>query len=352
MSVINKMLRDLDSRQAAGGIPFQMPAATASGAVFQKDSDRAGFLSGSLRFALVMAALVLGGGAGAWWYLNQSKAPLLKVEPIRALSTPAVNVLVAVEPASVLPAPAPVVAIFPVPESGTVGMDRSLKMDATFKWFKSHGKAAKPEVVAGTQRGESISAMSARTSPSSAIASPAPVTAPHNLLRRSPALDSLAQAQSLWTAGSRDAAINLLRETLAATERAHLADTTSANNSVLASLARELARMQLAEGQVSQALAMLTRLEQALSGFADVWALRGNAAQRLGRHEESTLAYLTALKLRPDEARWMLGAAVSLAAQGKTSNAAELAEKARASGVLSPEVATYLRQLGVTLQER
>jgi Flp pilus assembly protein TadD len=120
----------------------------------------------------------------------------------------------------------------------------------------------------------------------------------------------------------------------------------------LASLARELARMELAEGQVSQALAMLTRLEPALSGFADVWAVRGNAAQRLGRHQESAAAYMMALKLRPDEPRWMLGAAVSLAAQGQTAAAAELAEKARAGGVLSREVAAYLRQLGVALRER
>lgn len=72
----------------------------------------------------------------------------------------------------------------------------------------------------------------------------------------------------------------------------------------------------------------------------------------LRRHEESASAYLMALKLRLEEARWMLGAAVSLAAQGQTARAAELAEKARAGGVLSREVATYLRQLGVPLRER
>ncbi len=121
---------------------------------------------------------------------------------------------------------------------------------------------------------------------------------------------------------------------------------------MLASLARELARMELAQGRVSQALELLTRLEPALSGVADVWALRGNAAQRLGRHSESVAAYLMALKLRPNEARWMLGAAISLAIQGQMAEAAELAEKARAGGALSPEVAAYLRQLGVPLRER
>lgn len=97
---------------------------------------------------------------------------------------------------------------------------------------------------------------------------------------------------------------------------------------------------------------MLTRLEPALAGAADVWAIRGNAAQRLGRHAESAAAYQRALTLRPNEPRWMLGAAVSLAAQGQTIAAAELAEKARAGGVLSPEVASYLRQSGVILPAR
>jgi Flp pilus assembly protein TadD len=162
----------------------------------------------------------------------------------------------------------------------------------------------------------------------------------------------LAQARSLWNSGAQESALDLVREALATAERAYLAGATAENNSVLASLTREMARMQLAQGQVNQALAMLTRLEPALSGVADIWAIRGNAAQRLGRHAESSDAYQTALKLRPGEPRWMLGAAVSLAAQGQTVAAAELAEKARAGGVLSPEVAAYLRQLGVILPER
>ena len=144
----------------------------------------------------------------------------------------------------------------------------------------------------------------------------------------------------------------LLREALASAERDHQSGTVPINTSVLSSLAREMARMELAEGRVKEALVMLTRLEPALSGVADVWALRGNAAQRLGRHEESAAAYLQALKLRPNEPRWMLGAAVSLAAQGQIATATELADKARAAGILSPEVAAYLKQLGVNLPER
>jgi Flp pilus assembly protein TadD len=146
--------------------------------------------------------------------------------------------------------------------------------------------------------------------------------------------------------------MDLVREALTAAERANAAGASTENTAVLTTLTREMARMQLAQGLVSQTLVLLTRLEPALAGVADIWAIRGNAAQRLGRHAESVAAYQMALQLRPNEPRWMLGAAVSLAAQGQTVAAAELADKARASGVLSPEVASYLRQLGVTLPER
>jgi hypothetical protein len=56
-----------------------------------------------------------------------------------------------------------------------------------------------------------------------------------------------------------------------------------------------------------------------------------------------------ALQSRPDEQRWLLGAAVSMAALGQISQATEMAEKARSVGEISPDVQAYLRQMGVPL---
>ena len=122
-------------------------------------------------------------------------------------------------------------------------------------------------------------------------------------------------------------------------------------NATVIPLARELTRMLMADSHIVQALDLLTRLEPALSGQADLWAVRGNAAQRLGRHPEAASAYLTALKLRPGEPRWLLGAAISQAIQGHLAEAAELTEQARAKGALSAELRTYLRQLGVVIRD-
>lgn len=168
--------------------------------------------------------------------------------------------------------------------------------------------------------------------------------------RQTSAQETLAHAQGLWAAGSRDAALDLMREAVAVAERSYQNGTLAAGSPVLASLVRELARMELAEGRVGRVLELLTRLEPALAGQADLWAVRGNAAQRLARHQESVHAYFQALALRPDEPRWMLGAAVSLAALGRLDEAAVQAEKARASATVSPEILTYLRQAGVPLK--
>lgn len=314
MSVINKMLRDLDSRQSASASPepFRpLPPGFAQGTVLVAPLKQLARPGAGVRLAWLMlaATLLAAGVALVWWSQYPKASPVQvasqKIVPV-AMNRPAVAV---VAPVMAQPAPAVVARLAP-----------ALKTLPT----------------------------SPTPSPSPKSDTPSPRVSP--AARPSPALDALAQAQSLWAAGSRAAALELLREALAVSERSNVIGSPSPTTAVLASLARELARMEMAEGHVSQALALLTRLEPSLSGEAEVWAMRGNAAQRLGRHEESAQAYQRALRLRPNEARWMLGAAVSLAAMGQTEPAAEFAEKARVGGVLSPEVATYLKQLGVSLR--
>lgn len=165
--------------------------------------------------------------------------------------------------------------------------------------------------------------------------------------------DAIAQAQNLWNSGSHDAAIDLMQQSIAAAERSAKAGATpGAANTVLVPLVREMARMQLAEARFGAVWEMLTRLEPLLGNQADLWAIRANAAQRLGRHQDSVHAYMMALQSRPDEQRWLLGTAVSLAALGQTSSAAEMAEKARAVGPVSKDILAYLRQTGVPLRDQ
>jgi tetratricopeptide (TPR) repeat protein len=165
------------------------------------------------------------------------------------------------------------------------------------------------------------------------------------------AREALAQAQTLWNAGAHDNAIDLLQQAVATAERSAQSTPGVPATQALATLARDLARMQVAQGRPGATVDTLTRLEPLLSGDPDIWAVRANAAQRAGRHQESINAYTTALQSRPNEQRWLLGAAVSSAALGQTNNAAALAEKAASVGPLPKDVQAYLRQMGVALKD-
>ena len=321
----------------------------------------------------VVMVAVLGVCSAAWWYLLPSgHAPLTGSA---ANSAQLVQLPVPLPSHSPGVVPVPVAAAIPAtPENAeTANGVFTLKMDTRARLaphlFQTDNPAAKVNADAGrpavtpampvaaapvantVSATEPVVANSPVLASASAVASPAAAalaTPNPSTQRQAAAAEALSQAQTLWTAGSRDAAIELMREALTVAER----NAAPGGSAMLVSMVRELARMELAEGQAARVLDMLTRLEPAIAGRADLWAVRGNAAQRLGRHQESANAYMHALRLRPEEPRWMLGAAVSLAAQGQTTEAADLAEKARAGGAVSREVAAYLRQLGVPLRDQ
>ncbi|MBC7703039.1 MAG: hypothetical protein H7274_03715 [Rhodoferax sp.] len=166
------------------------------------------------------------------------------------------------------------------------------------------------------------------------------------------AVQALAQAQQLWNAGLTDAATSLLAESLLMLERVHGVELPGSGSPVALSLVRELVRMELAQGQPDVALALLKRHDKMVIGQADLLASRGSAAQRVGQHAQASQSYQAALKLRPREPRWMLGAAISLAAMGEVAAAAELVEQARGLDAIKPDILAYLKQLGVPLRER
>jgi MSHA biogenesis protein MshN len=397
VSVINKMLRDLDNRREPG---TQTDPSHALARDFVRGTATVNPLGITVEttvrrgegLKMVTAAVLLGLGvlvAGYVWWQGD------RANPVPASSGPALPVVAALpakaEPAALAAAPAsapmpvampPLVAVPVATAQKQPASAFSLKMDTQARLAPNLysanpatpavpvartvassvalitppasqvGTAAAPTLPKASSPAAlpalpQVSQPSSSSPPSSVPATPVPNPATQ---RQSAATEALAQAQSLWSTGSREAAMELLREAVAVAERS--AGAASGNFPALIPLVRELSRMELAEGQASRALELLTRLEPLLFNQADLWAVRGNAAQRMGQHQESANAYLRALKIRPDEPRWMLGAAVSLAAQGQTAAAADLAEKARMGGVLSREVATYLRQLGVPIRDQ
>ena len=406
MSVINKMLRDLDARRASAPGVSQEAGARA----LQGTAGMPQVASSPVRaLRWLVGLLVLVAASATAWYLYEAgnlladrPQPVVGVvlppapAPQPELSQPIVTATTTVQtdgalsalpvPAPTLTASAPTVTV-PAPSLAAsaptlaappvaLPMAQPQATPAAPRQPPNPAPRVEPEKVAAPQKPVRVASSPPVSRPTQAavpVTAASPRRLPTERLAASPksaagsasgpsisptlqtqrqtsAQETLAHAQGLWAAGSRDAALDMMREAVAVAERSYQNGTLAAGSPVLASLVRELARMELAEGRVSRVLELLTRLEPALAGQADLWAVRGNAAQRLARHQESVHAYLQALALRPDEPRWMLGAAVSLAALGRLDEAAVQAEKASAFATVSPESLTYLRQAGVPLK--
>ncbi len=368
MSVVNKMLRDLDSRRPDGrGVDHASMLGPARGVAAVADLAPAPRRWRAWPVAGVLAALLVAAASlGGWWSWQRPVPPLDRAAPaVAVVRAPSASSMTAASAAAPLSPQAPVLHQ-PANQPEPVAATHALSVVATPPRDLPAPKFFRMETaLRSVPKGRSDAAVSA---PAPSVPASSPVerpalarVAPRAIAdapavqaaaqRQAAAAELMEQAQRLWTSGSREAAIGLLRDAAGLAERSQ-GDGARPGSLGLISLVRELVRMELAEGHVSQALERLVRLEGALAGEADLWALRGNAAQRLGRHRESAEAYLAALKLRPDQPRWMLGAAVSLAADGQTQAAASWAHRARERGALTPELAAYLRQLGVSLTDK
>ena len=389
MSVINKVLRDLDSRaadpdalQAGPGAKAAVTLGTASvaasGAPRARPALRGlvspGRLLAVLGLAVVVGLLWFGAGRVVVWRaerdaalaLRPDRGPAPVPESPPAPAAAAITVAASAVPAAEAPAPR---ASAPVPDQPVSSMAPLPRPPASAPELPS----VRPPVPATQQQALVVADAMVRAPASAPVAvAPAPGPVPATAITRpradtpapepasapvpwpDAALEAVAQAQRLWNAGTREPALELLRDALAGIERNHAADLSMGGPGAAAALAmvRELVRMEMVQAHHASVLAVLKRHERVWANQADLWAVRGSAAQRLSQHAESAQAYLVALRLRPGEPRWMLGAAVSLAAQGQPGPAADLVEQARAISVVSPDVLAYLRQLGVPMRER
>jgi len=397
MSVINKMLRDLDRRQAdtsalgalgtdrpggrpqlaalgglAGSGPWQAAAAQPTPAT----DGRRMLIWGTL------GVLLLALSAGFWWLQRPERQALTPVTlPPAVAAKPVAVAVLAPAPASVPASALPLapVAVAAPPSAGVSGpVARVLPAaSAAATQTPTPGLALAPaSAPARLPASKPPLAMAAVPSPpppfsgnlslklsadqlhvpagTQARAEPParPASEPLALApmagKPAAARELVAQAQALRAAGEHSAALLLLKGALTRVESAP-ADAVL-DRADVAALAREYARQALADGQTQEVLTMLERLEPHLTATADIWAIRGNAAQRLGHHAQAVAAYQQALAQNPNEPRWLLGAAISLAALGQTGAAADMAERVRLARAMPADVANYLRQLGVHIK--
>ena len=105
-----------------------------------------------------------------------------------------------------------------------------------------------------------------------------------------------------------------------------------------------IARLQVESGDRSGAL---NTLEQGLgyaNNNADFQVFTATLLQGVKRHDEAAEHYMTALTLRSNDAKALIGLGISLQALGKLDKAQEAFNRAQATASLSPELSLFVEQ--------
>lgn len=390
MSLINRMLQDLDAR---AGQPGAAPLPTDIRAVPPPERSlpwkRVAVAAGA---ALALGALGLAG----WRVLGQKPAPIVPQTAPAALSAPPVPPVLVAGPAAAL-APAPVVAIeIPVPPrqddaspaAAAVNADTPAAAEPSPRTqVRTQVRAPAPAAPAAkavrpaARKVEKKQPEAAPTAPAKKDRAGAP-----KAVAGAPAAAASARSGRVETAAQR--AENAYRRALASLEDGRVTEAMSqleaalkadprheASRQTLVSLLIEAKRPDEAIRQLGAALALdprqpamamlmarlqvergspgidtLLRTLPYAAGNGDYHAFLAGMLAREGRHREAAEYYGVALRTAPQNGVWWMGLGLSLQAEKRNPEAAGAFRKALDSGSLSAELQGFverkLKQLG------
>jgi MSHA biogenesis protein MshN len=369
MSLINKMLQDLDARGGNGS------RADASSAVRPVSYGARKGLSPATVGAGVIALAVIGGGGFAAWKYFKGRQPAAPSPSIALAQTPAPmppavpapdqaavrqpeGVVGNAGPADGVKAPEPVMkkerlarqqAAEPrrAPERRPAGGDS----------LKSTAQRAPAKSAAGTIAAKAANAAPSVTVAATVAAAEAGLNSQQkaeNEYRRallklqeasvSEALAGLEQAVYLYPRheAARQTLVRLLIEAGRTPEAIrHLTFATNLDPRQ-ANMAMLLARLQLEHG--GNALETLQRSLPFAESNADYRALMAGVLQRANRHKEAADQYQAAVRLQPGNAVWWMGMGISLQADKRNAEARVAFQRAHDSGRLSPELQGFVER--------
>ena len=348
MSLINKMLQDLDARGSHTGA-----AEPNVKSVLRRRAPMA------MPLVLGAASLLLLVLAGAGWFGWRSLKPVQAVVVVAPPAPPAVLMMQEPAPPSAVPAPvaetAAPVAQVPVAVVAAAGLP------AAAPGRKEEG-AEKPPRAAR------------RALPADAVTpAPVPAGAPDSGRQMSTAQ----RAESEYRRALAHLQEARVGEAIAALEQAlKLEPGHEAARQTLVGLLIEAKRPDEAMRQLQQALAfdprqpamamLLARLqiEGGASGIdtlqrslayaggnADYHAFLAGALQRQGRHADAAEQYAAALRANPQNGVWLMGLGISLQAEKRNAEALDAFRKARASASLGPELQAFVERKLVQLSQ-
>ncbi len=348
MSLINKMLQDLDARggaQGAAGAPLNVRPVL-------NDERRAPLLLAG--GALLLAALV-GGGYYGWRALQRPRAAVVSaptpITPVKTvLLTPAAKPpvqAIPVAPPEAQPQPEPVAAPEPVMKAprahpvkaGPGGADERIERRKQQREEKLRLAAEKK---ADAARAETPAANRNLSTQQRAEAEYRRALSTLQEGRIGDAIASLEQVLQIEPRheAARQTLVGLLIENKRPDEAARQLQQGLGADPRQPALAMLLARLQIERGWTG--IETLQRTLPYATGNAEYHAFLAGALQRQQRHREAAEQYQAALRAMPHNGVWLMGLGISLQAEKRTPEALEAFQKARAAINLSPELQAFV----------
>lgn len=364
MSLINRMLQDLEQRRSPGGEQVLLPGVRA---VAPRGSERR---SG---WWLVTLAVLLGIIAVLAWLLqrqpsvpvNSSVAPVVVQPPVAPVMAPApaqptlaspplAEIPAVPKPVAAKKAEAPPVNRAKVPEKSPEVASPAIPSVEIIKSVEEAKPAPSKNDNAG-KRSETIG-----VAPAKQIS---PRQQAEFLYQKAAALlqqgrvteaqESLGDALGVAPdhAASRQALASILVEKKEYAQAEQLLSDGLGRGGSQPEFAMAMARIQIERGDGAGAL---ETLQKNLAGGKDQAAYQAFLAallQRQGRHKLAIDHYLTALRLAPNAASSLVGLGISLQAENHPAEAQEAFGRAQTSGGLSPELQSFVEQRLKQLQQ-
>ncbi|MCK9284926.1 MAG: tetratricopeptide repeat protein [Rhodocyclaceae bacterium] len=338
MSLLNKMLRDLDARRAGEserkGLPRDLRP-------LPPPQNRARLLPG----LLVAAALIVAGG---YWAMTRIGAPapaaFIPPSPPRAMPEAA--------PPAAPDAVAPMLSAAENPPKLRLDPQLAAKPPAAVE-----PKPDKPKALP-TLAAESATLLpkaAAHSSPKveKRVAGESPLTQAENEFHRAQGLLAQGQRaegeaalrQALVLSGLHAAARQTLFALLVEDRRIDEARATIEEGLQVSPAqtvwAMNLARLLMERGDNAAALDILQKTLPYARQNAEFRAFCGTVLQRLNRAQEASEHFQAALRINPSEGRWWLGLALALETVGHAAESREAYARAKSVGNLPADLAAY-----------
>jgi MSHA biogenesis protein MshN len=350
MSVINKMLQDLDRRNAMAGIEAQAGAQSIKALDPGRKTDRDWF------WRVVAALLLVAVGWVMWVAYQLLPRPLVTDEVFRLMQAkpaqPAVSPVVV----------APVVEEKPTLASVAVPTETKQTPAEPAETFKLARAIETP--ILERKPAPEASKPNAVQPAAPKVVKPAPPKPAPSKLSKTPRDDADAQfrraalflnqgrvseaeahlALALKTdpahTPARQAYVALLLEQGRVEHARAMLEQATASNPDHAPFALALARIHVEQRHYPAALEALDRAG-ASAQTADFHSLRAVVLQRMGRHADAVNAYQQALRTGPQNATTWMGLGISLEALGHRPEAAQAYKRALGAGALAREARDY-----------